>query len=142
MSQQCKRIMFHKPRDSAREGGERNVIREEQQRILSWFMSAGADVNASLPSNEYTPLMFAVMRVNNPCLKILLDAGAAPFVRNNRGRTAHDLAAIIGQPTTVLNALPHLAPPALTVWRHIGHTEAIDLLRQVIAQKGLAELSV
>jgi|GEM_PF-1231456 len=61
------------------------------------LLEAGADINASGPSNKkYTALHFAVLNKHLHTCRLLLERGIAVDARSNDGETALMLAAVLG----------------------------------------------
>eukprot|EP00047_Mylnosiga_fluctuans_P016362 m.54067 g.54067 ORF g.54067 m.54067 type:complete len:470 (+) comp6555_c0_seq1:118-1527(+) len=58
---------------------------------------AGDDVNAIVPGNKYTALMFAAIAGRHDAVLLLLRHGADRFLRNRLGRTAENMAQLAGQ---------------------------------------------
>eukprot|EP00056_Hartaetosiga_gracilis_P011807 m.181294 g.181294 ORF g.181294 m.181294 type:complete len:139 (-) comp13585_c0_seq7:5611-6027(-) len=64
--------------------------------VAHLLLQCHANVNSVVPSSKYTPLMFAVMSGSKSLVELLVDAGADVQLRNDKNRTAIDLAAFIG----------------------------------------------
>jgi ankyrin repeat protein len=65
-------------------------------RVSAFLIGAHADVNAEAP-NGTTPLMMAAMYGNGQTVKLLLESGADPLVRNDQGLGAEDFAQRAGR---------------------------------------------
>ena len=78
-------------------------------RVAAFLLGAQADVNAE-SANGSTPLMMAAMYGNAATVKLLLESGADPQVRNDQGLSAEDFA------------------------QRAGRDDAAHLIRQVLAR--------
>lgn len=67
----------------------------------------GDDLNAA-DENGLTPLMLAALRNRGAISVLLLESGADPFLRDNQGRTALDIARSAAS-SEVANSLEHLS---------------------------------
>ena len=72
-------------------------LTEEAAAVLQAFVDAGFDVDAANRSGTTALMMVASRSIDLgkqtvPMLRVLIDAGADPTLRDNRGRTARDIA--------------------------------------------------
>lgn len=65
-------------------------------RIAAFLVGAHAEINAE-SANGTTPLMMAAMYGNAATVKLLLEAGAEPYPRNDQGLSAEDFAVRAGR---------------------------------------------
>jgi len=71
------------------------VINKESKpgiEIIRLLLKHGANVNVKSPNVDYTPLMEAARENSKAKVKLLLDYGADPFIKNNQGKTFFDIA--------------------------------------------------
>lgn len=67
-----------------------------QVRVIAFLLGAQAQVDAGAP-NGTTPLMMAAMYGNDASVKLLLESGADPQIRNAQGLSALDFAQRAGR---------------------------------------------
>ncbi|XP_037068546.1 ankyrin repeat domain-containing protein 16-like [Pollicipes pollicipes] len=91
-----------------------------QLECLEVLIKAGCDVNA-LKRADWTPLMLASTRPDEPCVAALLGAGALPLLANKDGWTAAQLAARAGH-LAVLERLLAAEPRLLDSRSRTGRT--------------------
>jgi hypothetical protein len=73
-------------------------------RVADYLIAHGANLNP-LDKGGYTPLMWACQEGHFSTVALLLEKGANPWVRNWRGQTAMDLAAMYGRDDRIREVL-------------------------------------
>jgi ankyrin repeat protein len=92
-------------------------IRKENLKNMEMLIAAGAQVNFQEGQRGYTPLMFAALSIRYDMAYALLEAGADPTLKDNRGHTIVFFANMDG---------PHLDQKG---WLYPWYLKVLDVLK-------------